>query len=487
MEVSHMREYQMFINGEFVENGSRKMLEVINPSTEEVISRFPAATLEDVDTAVMAAAEAQKDWARLSPVTRAGYIRELAALLRENAEFLGDVIAEEQGKTGAVGEVIGMAENMEYVAEFARRYTGEIIPSDEANENILTYKLPIGVAAGILPWNFPLYVMSRKLAPALLTGCTIVMKPSSETPNSAFEVAKLVAKSSLPKGVFNLVTGPGGQIGNALAGHPQVGIVSVTGSVPAGIKIMEAAAQNITKVSLELGGKAPAIVMADADLQKAAVAIAGSRMKNCGQVCNSIERVYVQESVADQFVKMVCEQMASYACGDPRVPGTTVKVGPLISAAHLKEVDDMVQAAIANGAKCLLGGGRDETKEKGFFYQPTVLVNCKHEDPIMRDEIFGPVLPISTFQTLDEAIDKANDSEYGLTSAIFTRDMDTMMRAANEIKFGETYVNSAHGEAYQGFHAGWRKSGLGGADGLHGVEEYLAPHTVYITYDMNKQ
>jgi len=482
-----MREYQMYINGEFVENGSRKMMDVINPSTEEVISRVPIATLDDVDAAVEAAYQAQKEWARLSPVTRAGYIRELAALIRENAEMLGNVIAEEQGKTGAVGEVIGMAENMEYVAEFARRYTGEIIPSDDANENILTYKMPIGVAAGILPWNFPFYVLSRKLAPALLTGCTIVIKPSSETPNNAFEFAKLVAKSSLPKGVFNLISGPGGEIGNALAGHPKVGIVSVTGSVPAGVKIMEAAAKNITKVSLELGGKAPAIIMADADLDKAAAAIAANRMKNNGQVCNCIERVYVHESVAEPFIEKVCAQMASYDCGDPSVPGTTVKVGPLISAKHLKEVDDMVQAAIARGAKCILGGGRDTTKKKGYFYQPTVLVNCKHEDPIMRDEIFGPVLPISTFKTLDEAIEKANDSEYGLTSAIFTKNVDVMMRAANELKFGETYVNCAHGEAYQGFHAGWRKSGLGGADGLHGVEEYLVTHTVYISYDMNKQ
>ena len=477
----------MYINGAFVPNGSRKMLDVINPSTEEVISRFPAGTAQDVDAAVRAAWTAQKSWAKLSPVTRAGYLKELAALVRENAELLGRTIAEEQGKTGAVGEVLGMAENMEYVAEFARRYAGEILPSDDANENILTYKMPIGVAAGILPWNFPFYVLSRKLAPALLTGCTIVVKPSSETPNDAFEFAKLVDKSSLPKGVFNLVSGPGSVVGNALAGHPLVGIVSVTGSVPAGVKIMEAAARNITKVSLELGGKAPAIVMADADLDRAAAAIAANRMKNNGQVCNCIERVYVQESVAEAFTKKVCAAMAAYDCGDPLVPGTTVKCGPLVSLAHLQEVDGMVREAIAAGAECVLGGGRDTTKAKGYFYQPTVLIHCRHEDRIMRDEIFGPVLPISTFRTLDEAIDKANDSDYGLTSAIFTRDLDTMMRAANELKFGETYVNAAHGEAYQGFHAGWRKSGLGGADGLHGVEEYLVSHTVYVTYDMNKQ
>ncbi len=476
----------MYINGEFIPNGDREMIEVVNPSTEEVISRVPCGTVEDVDAAVKAAYEAQKSWAKLSPVTRAGYLKELAGLIRENAELLGDTIAEEQGKTGAVGEVIGAAENIEYVAEFARRYSGEIVPSDDANENILTYKMPVGVAVGILPWNFPFYVMSRKLAPALLTGCTIVLKPSSETPNNTYELAKIIAKSSLPKGVVNVISGRGGVMGSALSGHPLVGIVSVTGSVPAGIKIMEAAAKNITKVSLELGGKAPAIVMADADLDKAAAAIAGNRMKNNGQVCNCIERVYVQESVADAFIEKITAVMSTYDCGDPRVPGTTVKVGPLISEEHLKEVDDMVKEAIAAGAKCVLGGGRDTTKEKGCFYQPTVLVNCKHEDRIMRDEVFGPVLPISTFKTLNEVIEKANDSEYGLTSAIFTKDLDVMMRAANELKFGETYVNTAHGEAYQGFHAGHRKSGLGGADGIHGIEEYLVTHTVYVSYDMDK-
>jgi len=481
-----LREYQMYIDGRFIDNGSRKMMNVINPSTEEVVSRFPAGTAEDVDMAVKVAAAAQKDWARLAPVTRAGYLKEIAALVRDNAEMLADTIAEEQGKTGALGEVIGMAENIEYVAEFARRYTGEIVPSDDTNENILTYKMPIGVAAGILPWNFPFYVLSRKLAPALLTGCTIVIKPSSQTPNNAFEFAKLIDKSSLPKGVFNLVSGPGGVIGNALAGHPQVGIVSVTGSVGAGIKIMEAASKNITKVSLELGGKAPAIVMADADLDKAAAAIAASRMKNNGQVCNCIERVYVQESVADKFIEKIKALMSRYVCGDPRFE-PDVNIGPLVSAAHLKEVDGMVKKAIADGAECILGGGRDLRHEKGYFYQPTIFVGCRHKDAIMRDEIFGPVLPISTFKTLDEAIEKANDSEYGLTSAVFTKDLDTMMRAANEIRFGETYINTAHGEAYQGFHAGLRKSGIGGADGLHGVEEYLVSHTVYISYDTNKQ
>ena len=478
-----MRQYQLYINGEFLSNGNRKMIDVINPSTAEVISQIPSGTLEDCGAAVDAATIAQKNWAKLPAIQRAGHLREIANLIRADAENLARTISEEQGKVMGLSrvEVFFTADYMDYMAEFARRYEGEIVQSDRANENILIYKLPIGVIAGILPWNFPFFLIARKMAPALVTGNTIVIKPSTETPNNAFEFAKLVAKSSLPKGVFNMVSGSGRIVGHALAANPSVGMVSMTGSVPGGAAIMAAAAPNITKVSLELGGKAPAIVMPDADLDLAAKCIRDSRVINTGQVCNCAERVYVHESVAEAFTKKVIEHMRNTRFGDP-LTDDTLDMGPFVSKAQLESVEAAVAGAVKEGATIALGGKRADCK-KGFFYPATVLTNCRHEMDIMHEEIFGPVLPITTFKTFDEAIDMANDCDFGLTSSIYTNDINVIMRACKEIKFGETYVNRENFEAMQGFHAGWRKSGIGGADGKHGLNEYLQTHAVYIQYN----
>jgi len=480
-----VKSYQMFINGEFVLARSGKTMTVINPSTEEIISEVPEGTREDVDTAVEAAEQAQKSWAKLPAIQRAGYLKEIAQGIRDNAEELARVIAEEQGKILPLARVEAnfTADYMDYMAEFARRYEGEIIQSDRPNENIFLFKAPIGVVAGILPWNFPFFLIARKLAPALVTGNTIVIKPSRETPNNAFEFAKIVAKSSLPKGVFNLVSGAGSVVGNALAGHPKVGLVSFTGSVPGGIAVMKAAADNVTKVSLELGGKAPAIVMADANLDLAVKSIRDSRIINTGQVCNCTERVYVQESIADVFIEKMIVAMKNTKSGNP-LTQADIDMGPLVSKNQLEQVEEAVKQALKDGATLALGGKRVATKV-GFFFEPTVLTHCKQNTDIMRKEIFGPVLPITTFKDLDEAIELANDCEFGLTSSIFTQNLDVAMRACKEIKFGETYINRESFEAMQGFHAGWRKSGIGGADGKHGLEEYLQTHVVYTQYNQN--
>jgi lactaldehyde dehydrogenase/glycolaldehyde dehydrogenase len=323
------------------------------------------------------------------------------------------------------------------------------------------------------------------MAPALVTGNTIVVKPSTETPNNAFEFAKLVAKSSLPKGVFNLISGRGSVVGKALASHPKVGMVSLTGSVEGGVQVMRAAAENVTKVSLELGGKAPAIVMQDADLDLAATSIRNSRIINTGQVCNCAERVYVHESVADEFTEKVTTAMKLTRFGDP-LQEPDLDMGPLVSRNQLEQVEAAVQQAIKDGAKLVLGGLRTD-RPRGFFYPPTVLTNCRQDAAIMQKESFGPVLPIATFSHLDDAIDMANDCEYGLTSSIYTQNIDVVMRACNELRFGETYVNRENFEAMQGFHAGWRKSGIGGADGKHGLEEYLQTHIVYLDYNQQKK
>ena len=479
-----VEQYSMFIDGEFVSFPT--MLPVLNPATEEIISEVPAATPDHVDAAVLAAERAQPEWARLPAIQRARHLREIADAIRRHKPLLAQTISREQGKILPLAEVEVdfSADYIDYMAEFARRIQGEIITSDRPGENILLYKAPIGVVAGILPWNFPFFLIVRKMAPALVTGNTIVIKPSEETPNNACEFAKIVAESSLPNGVFNLVTGKGEVVGAALAGHSHVGMVSLTGSVEAGAAVMRAAAPNITKVSLELGGKAPAIVAADADLDLAVKAIRDSRIINTGQVCNCAERVYVHESIADEFSERMTQAMSKTVSGDPFTSG--VEMGPLVSKTQLDSVESAVKQARADGAEVRTGGARDD-RGRGYYYQPTVLTGCCQSKDIMRKEIFGPVLPIATFSDLDEAIAMANDCEYGLTSSIFTRNLDAAMRAANELKFGETYINREHFEAMQGFHAGWRKSGIGGADGPHGLEEFMQTRVVYMDYDTKKK
>lgn len=478
-----MKQYEMYINGEFIENGNRKMLDIINPARETIISKVPFATKEDVDKAIDCAYEAQKSWAKLPAIERGKYLHKIASLMRENIDTLATVMAEEQGKTMdlSITEVNLSADYLDFMAEFARRYEGEILQSDRPNENILIYKQPIGVVAGILPWNFPVFSIVRKVGPALLTGNTIVIKPSSETPNNAFEFAKLVDEAKLPKGVFNLVTGSGSVVGNAMSSNPKVGFITMTGSVPAGTAIMKAAADNITKVSLELGGKAPVIVMEDADLDEAVKLITTSRVTNTGQACSSAERIYVQESIADEFTAKVIEEMKKVTYGDP-LTDTNITMGPLVSKQQQTDVDTMVKEAVAEGAEIALGGTFGD-REKGFFYEPTVLINCKQDMKIIHNEIFGPVMPIVTFKDFDQVLEYANDCEFGLTSAIFTKNINYIMRAANELKFGETYVNREHFEAMQAFHSGFKKSGIGGDDGKYGLEEFLQTHVVYIQYD----
>lgn len=481
-----MKEVQLFINGEFLDNGDREMRDNVNPATEEVISRFPMATEADVEAAVDAAYEAQKSWEKVPAIERANYLMELVELLKENQELLARTTSEEMGKplAQAMDEAGWLPAYVQYMAAQARHLKGQIIPSDRLNENIFLYKMPIGVAGQIMPWNFPLFLIGRKVAPALIAGCTVVLKASSDCPNGAYEFAKIVEKSSLPKGVINVITGSGALTGNALASNPKISIVTITGSTEVGKKIMKAAADNVTKVSLELGGKAPVIVMNDCKLDETVDYVVASRVINTGQVCNAAERVYVQEGIAEEFTKKVIEKMKTLTYG-PALAGT-FDMGSMVNKAQQEHVDEMVQSAIAEGATVACGGHKVQVDGKGWFYEPTVITGCTHDMRIMRDEIFGPVLPITTFKTLDEAIEMANDSVYGLTSSIYTTDYDTVMRAMNEIKFGETYVNREHFEAFQGFHQGVRQSGIGGEDGELGVEEYLETHVCYVDWDTSR-
>ncbi|WP_421506085.1 aldehyde dehydrogenase [Erwinia rhapontici] len=471
----------MYINGEFVENRADRWIDVINPATEAVLSRIPEGSAEDAQRAIDAAEAAQPAWEALPAIERGNWLQKIAQGVRQRAAELTAAIVAEGGKTQELAEteVFFTADYLDYMAGWARRYEGEIVQSDRPQENILVFKKAIGVTTGILPWNFPFFLIARKAAPALLTGNTIVVKPSELTPNNAIIFAQIVDEIGLPAGVFNLVTGYGPVVGHELAANPKVGLVSLTGSVGAGIATMQAAAKNITRVSLELGGKAPAIIMNDADLDLAVKAIVASRMINTGQVCNCAERLYVQDGVYDEVVERLSAAFKQVTWGDP-ASQKGLDMGPLITAAALQRVEQKVADAVAAGAKVVTGGKR--AGNTGFFFEPTLLTHVGQKMNIMQEETFGPVLPVMKFSTLDEAIALANDSEYGLTSSIFTQNLNTAMLALKQLKFGETYINREHFEAMQGFHAGWRKSGIGGADGRHGLEEYLQTHVAYLQY-----
>jgi lactaldehyde dehydrogenase/glycolaldehyde dehydrogenase len=475
-----MQHYQNFISGQFTPSSGHDRIEVRNPSTGGNICTVPDSSVADVEAAVSAAETAQKTWGKLPAIQRAKILRSIGDRIRQNAESIARVIVEEQGKTLGLARVeVGFtADYLDYMAEWARRIEGEILESDRPGENIFLFRQPIGVVAGILPWNFPFFLIARKAAPALVTGNTIVIKPSEETPHNAVKFCELLAQTDLPAGVINVVHGRGASAGKTLSSSRRVGMISFTGSVETGSAIMAAAAPNITKVNLELGGKAPVLVMADADIDLAVKAVTASRVINSGQVCNCAERVYVQRKAADNFVQKLTASMKNTRFGDP-LEDESVDYGPLINRAGYEKVDALVRGAVSAGGFVLTGGKRGKG-EGGYFYEPTVIANCRQEMEIIQREIFGPVLPIVTFDDLEEGISYANDSEYGLTSSVYTRDLNVALKVSREIRFGETYINRENFEAMQGFHAGWRKSGIGGADGKHGLYEYMQSHVVYM-------
>ncbi len=475
-----IKTHRNFVNGKFLDAVDGDIIPVLNPSTEAVISKIPNTNAAVVNDSVAAAKSAQKLWEKKPPIERANVLRQLSGKIRENAESLARTIVEEQGKVMGLAEVevAFTADYLDYMAEWARRIEGEIVTSDRAGENIFLFRQPIGVVGGILPWNFPFFLIARKLGPALITGNSIVIKPSEETPNNAAMFADLLSQTDAPKGLVNILFGTGPITGAALCDHPDIGLLSFTGSVATGSKIMPAAAKHITKVNLELGGKAPAIVLADADIDLAVNAVKSSRIINSGQVCNCAERVYVETKVEDEFISKLSEAMASVTYGDP-LADPSVDMGPLINKAGLNKVDGLVKRALDAGSE-LVSGGKVADSKTGAYYLPTVIRGCDQSSEIMQNEIFGPVVPINVVNSLDEAIERANDSDYGLTSSIYTKDIGTAMRACNEIRFGETYINRENFEAMQGYHAGVRKSGIGGADGKHGLYEYTQTHMVYL-------
>lgn len=484
--MSSKVEFGQWIGNKNIPSQDSATIDVENPSEPgSVIGTVPAGCKADADAALDAAKKAQTEWAKVPSGERAKVLKQIAQVIRDNREELIEQLHREQAKILelATVEVDFTAIYLDYHAGLAYSYHGEILQSDNRGENIYIHKAPIGVSVGICPWNFPLFVWARKVAPALLAGCSVVVKSSEVTPLTTFRLMTHVTKAiedgkcDLPPGVLSVVTGYGNTIGDALVNSPVPGIISMTGSVATGQRIMAAAAKNMTKVSLELGGKAPVIVMDDADLDKTVDSIVASRVIFSGQVCNCAERVYVHSKVYDAVVEKLVAKMKESKVGLPTDEGVTYC--SQINKEHREKIAGMVDRAVEAGAKVLCGGKNLEGGP-GYCYEPTVIVDAKQDSEIMQKEVFGPVLPIAKFDTFDEALALANDCEYGLTSSLFTNDYRLIERARTELLFGETYINRFHFEAIQGFHAGWRKSGIGGADGHRGLEEYFATKVIYV-------
>lgn len=475
-------ETTMFINGEWV--SSDETVAVINPATEESIAEVPVATDQDIQAALTAAKESQRAWGRLTGVERGAILRRWADLLDENKERISRIISQEVGKpiNEARGEFDFGNSWFRYYAEFDRRISGDILSADQPDEQLWIVPCPVGVVLGIIPWNFPFAVAIRKIAPCLIAGNSLVLKPHEETPLSSIEIARLANEAGVPPGVFNVVTGPGETVGEKLVRSPIPRLITFTGSVETGKRISRLAADNVALVSLEMGGKAPFIVMDDSDLDEAARVAVSSRLVNCGQICIANERTYIQRSIAKPFMERFLAEMGKVRVGDPLSEET--QVGPKVSKAELEKVERYVNAARKAGVQVLMGGDRLTGGEydKGYWYAPTVLGGVRQDMDIMQQEIFGPIIPIMEFEDFDEGLSLANDSRYGLAAYLFTNDMNRIMRTIRDLEAGELYINRGPGESIHGFHTGWKQSGLGGDDGQYGLEHYLQKKTVYLKY-----
>ncbi|AUV66624.1 aldehyde dehydrogenase [Staphylococcus haemolyticus] len=480
MEVSQMTN-QLFINNEFVESKSNDTMEVINPATGEAFDTITFATEEEVNEAIEKSKHAQLEWEKVPAPTRAEHVKLLIPLLEQNKDELAKLYVKEQGKTlaQAEGEIDKAVQFIDYMTSLSMRNKGEVLQNSVSHEMIQLIKKPIGVTAGIVPWNAPIMVLMRKVIPALVTGCSIVIKPSEETTLLTLRLAELFRASTIPAGLVQIVPGTGETVGTQLATHKDVQLISLTGSMRAGKAVYKNAADTVKKVNLELGGNAPVLVTPHANLDKAVDYIVTARINNAGQVCTCPERIFVHEDVHDDFVSKAKQRMSDLQVGDPLDDNTDY--GAIINQTQLDSIDNKVQEAIKNGTDLVLGGHKLD--RAGFFYEPTILDNVKKDDSAFKEEIFGPVLAITTYNDFDEAIDAANDTNAGLSSYIFSENLKEVMEATERLKFGEVYANCEAEEVVNGYHAGWRESGLGGADGIHGFEEYYNTTVSYIRYE----
>ena len=482
-----MIEFKQYIDGKWIEPVNGSNAEVLNPATDEIVGKVADGDEKDAELALQAAQKAQKDWAALPAIERADLLRGLEREVQANREEIATVLTKEQGKLFKVAkfEVDVFCSFVEYACEWARRIEGDILPSDNANEQIWIQKIPRGVVVAITAWNFPFALAGRKLGPALVAGNTLVLKPTTETPLTTLMLGDLSRKAGIPDGVLNIVTGPGRTMGTALVKHHLTKMVTMTGSTPAGQAIFRAASENLAHVQLELGGKAPFIVFEDADIDLAVEGALSSRFDNCGQVCTCNERMYVHADIYEAFMDKFMARVKGLKVGDPFDEDTDI--GPKVNRNELAHMQELVKKSLEEGATLAAGGGIPKGKsfERGNWFEPTILTGVTQDMTIVHEESFGPILPVLKFRDFDEVMGYANDCEFGLAAMVYTNDMNRIMRCNSELEFGEIYVNREHGELHQGFHNGYKMSGTGGEDGKYGFEQYLEKKTFYVRYKSN--
>ena len=462
---------QAFINGQWVDALDGAMLDIINPATGEVIASVARVGATETASAIQAAARAMKTWRALPAKTRANILRDWFNLIMANQEDLARIMTLEQGKVIAEsrGEVAYGASYIEWFAEQAKRIDGDVIPAPSSDKRIVCIKQPVGVCAAITPWNFPNAMITRKAAPALAAGCSIVIKPASETPLSALALAELAKRAGIPDGVLNVVVGSSSDIGNELTSNPTVRKLSFTGSTEVG-KLLEAqCVPTLKKTSMELGGNAPFIVFDDADLDSAVQGAMISKYRNSGQTCVCSNRILVQSSVAEAFTQKLVAAAEALNLGNGLTDG--VDLGPLVNARAVQDVDALVKATIEAGAAVACGGSPSELG--GNFYLPTVLTGVTPDMAVFRNEIFGPVAPVTTFETEEEAIQLANDTEFGLASYFYTRDIGRVWRVSEALDYGIVGINEGIISNEMAPFGGVKESGSGREGSKYGIEDYL--------------
>ncbi|MAU62398.1 MAG: succinate-semialdehyde dehydrogenase (NADP(+)) [Parvibaculum sp.] len=459
-----------FVDGKWVGEEAPR-IDVTDPATGETIATVPSLGAAETRKAIEAAHRAQKEWAVRSAKERSAILRRWFDLMMANQDDLGAILTAEQGKplAEAKGEIAYAAAFIEFYAEEAKRVYGSVVPAPTNDRRIVVLKQPIGVCAAITPWNFPAAMITRKAAPALAAGCSMVVKPATMTPLSAFALAELAQRAGIPDGVLSIVTGKAGAIGGEMTSNPLVRKVTFTGSTEIGKELMQQSASTVKKVSLELGGNAPFIVFDDADVDAAVEGAVASKYRNTGQTCICTNRFLVQSAVHDEFVGKLAKRVAELKVGSGFEEG--VAQGPLIEMAAVEKVEEHVADAVAGGAKILTGGKRHP--KGGTFYEPTVVVGMKPDMKAAREETFGPLAPVFRFETDDEAIALANDTPFGLASYFYSRDIGRVWRVAEALEYGLVGVNAGLISTELAPFGGFKESGLGREGGPWGMEEFL--------------
>jgi acyl-CoA reductase-like NAD-dependent aldehyde dehydrogenase len=472
----------LVIDGERVPAAEGATFDSVNPATGEVVRTVAAAGAEDADRAVRAAARAYEDWGARTAIQRAKVLYRWADLLDEHADEVALLETRDMGM--AIGDArwcVGNAANvLRYYAGAVDKFFGATIPVDRDGV-VMTFREPIGVCALITPWNFPLNIANWKTAPAIAAGNAVVLKPASLSPLSALRYAELALEAGLPAGVLNVVPGPGGQVGDALVEHPLVGKVGFTGSTEVGRSIMQKAAGTIKRVTLELGGKSACLVFADADLEAVGAQAPFGVFENCGQDCCARSRLLVEESVRDEVVERYAATTRAIVVGDPEDAAT--QVGPMVSAGQRTTVEGYIERGVAEGATIVEGGGRpdDASLQHGFYLRPTVLDGCTNDMTVAREEIFGPVVSVITFRDEAEAIRLANDSPYGLSGSLWTRDGARQLRVARALRTGCIGVNSNSSVFPQAPFGGYKQSGVGKELGMEGLVHNTELKAVFVS------